>query len=177
MPRCKTCKSKFIPKVFLQKNCLLSPECIEAELLHKKELQKKSWRKEKKERKEALKTRTDYLNELQVVFNQFIRYRDKGNNCISCNKPAKKENAGHYRSVGGNPELRFNELNCFLQCEYCNTYLHANLINYRINLINKIGIDKVEWLEGKHEPKKYTIEELKGLKVLYKLKIKALKDL
>ncbi|MBV1928304.1 MAG: recombination protein NinG [Gammaproteobacteria bacterium] len=174
MPRCKTCKDKFEAKVFLQKNCMLKPECIEAELQHKKKLKQKSWNKEKAVRKEALKTRTDYLKELQVVFNKFIRLRDKGNNCISCNKPAKKENAGHYRSVGGNPELRFEESNCYLQCEYCNTYNHGNLINYRINLIKKIGIDKVEWLEGKHEPKNYTVEELKGLKVMYKLKIKQL---
>jgi hypothetical protein len=35
-------------------------------------------------------------------------------------------------------------------------------------------MEKDEWLEGKHEPKKYTIDELKGLKVLYRLKIKQL---
>ena len=161
-----------ILKFFLQKNCLKKDECIKAELELKKKESKKAWSKEKKERKEKLKTRTDYQNELQVIFNKWIRLRDKGNNCISCNKPPKKENAGHYRSVGGNPELRFEPLNNNLQCEYCNTYLHGNLIDYRINLIKKIGIEKVEWLEGKHEPKKYTIDELKGLKVLYKLKIK-----
>lgn len=134
----------------------------------------KEWNKEKKVRKEALKTLSEYKKELQVIFNKFIRLRDKGLNCISCNKPAKKENAGHYRSVGGNPELRFEELNNNLQCEYCNTYLHGNLIDYRINLIKKIGIDKVEWLEGKHDPKHYTIEQIKGLKVMYRLKIKQL---
>ena len=132
----------------------------------------KEWNKEKKVRKEALKTLSEYKKELQVIFNKFIRLRDKGLNCISCNKPAKKENAGHYRSVGGNPELRFEELNNNLQCEYCNTYLHGNLIDYRINLIKKIGIKKVEWLEGKHDPKHYTIEQIKGLKVMYRLKIK-----
>ena len=110
----------------------------------------KEWNKEKKVRKEALKTLSEYKKELQVIFNKFIRLRDKGLNCISCNKPAKKENAGHYRSVGGNPELRFEELN------------------------KKIGIKKVEWLEGKHDPKHYTIEQIKGLKVMYRLKIKQL---
>ena len=134
----------------------------------------KEWNKEKKVRKEALKTLSEYKKELQVIFNKFIRLRDKGLNCISCNKPAKKENAGHYRSVGGNPELRFEELNNNLQCEYCNTYMHGNLIDYRINLIKKIGIDKVEFLEGKHDPKHYTIEQIKGLKVMYREKIKQL---
>ena len=174
MPRCKKCKIKFEPKVFLQKHCMENTECINAELEHKKVIAKKKWNKEKKVRKEALKTLSEYKKELQIIFNKFIRLRDKGLNCISCNKPCKKENAGHYRSVGGNPELRFEELNNNLQCEYCNTYLHGNLIDYRINLIKKIGIEKVEFLEGKHEPKHYTIEQIKGLKVIYRLKIKQL---
>jgi hypothetical protein len=176
MARCKTCKDKFETKVFLQKNCLKKDECIKAELKLKKQAAKKKWNKEKKQRKEELKTLSDHIKELQVIFNQWIRLRDKGNNCISCNKPSKKENAGHYRSAGGNPELRFEPLNVHLQCEYCNTYLHGNLIDYRINLIKKIGLEKVEWLEGYHEPKNYTIDQIKGLKVLYKLKIKNLKD-
>ena len=175
--KCKNCKDKFIPKVFNIKYCdkeLCRSVMIKEALKKSKAKKVKEWNKEKKVRKEALKTLSEYKKELQVIFNKFIRLRDKGLNCISCNKPAKKENAGHYRSVGGNPELRFEELNNNLQCEYCNTYLHGNLIDYRINLIKKIGIDKVEWLEGKHDPKHYTIEQIKGLKVMYRLKIKQL---
>ena len=168
--RCKICREKFEPKFFLQKTCF-NTECI---LEYSKQDKAKKWKVEKKFRKEALKTRSDHLNELQVIFNKCIRLRDKGNNCISCNKPAKKENAGHYRSVGSCPELRLEPLNVHLQCEYCNTYLHANLIKYRINLIHKIGLNSVEWLEGNHEPKKYSIEEIKELKILYKQKIKEL---
>ena len=175
--KCKNCKSKFEQKYFLQKYCNddTCQNLMIKEALKKSKAKKvKEWNKEKKVRKEALKTLSEYKKELQVIFNKFIRLRDKGLNCISCNKPAKKENAGHYRSVGGNPELRFEELNNNLQCEYCNTYLHGNLIDYRINLIKKIGIKKVEWLEGKHDPKHYTIEQIKGLKVMYRLKIKQL---
>ena len=98
MPRCKTCREKFEPKTFNQKNCFKNQECINAELELKKKLHSKSWNKEKKERKEKLKTNSDYLKELQVIFNKWIRLRDQGLNCISCQKPAKKENAGHYRS-------------------------------------------------------------------------------
>ena len=117
MPRCKVCREKFEPKFFLQKSCLKA-ECV---LEYSKQDKAKKWKVEKKFRKEALKTRSDHLNELQVIFNKWIRLRDKGNNCISCNKPAKKENAGHYRSVGSCPELRLEPLNVHLQCEYCNT--------------------------------------------------------
>ena len=174
MKLCKNCKEPFKPTYnSVQQVC--SFECsIELSKTLAEKKKAKQWNKEKKVRKEKLKTNSDYLKELQVVFNKWVRLRDQGLNCISCQKPAKKENAGHYRSVGGNPELRFEPLNNNLQCEYCNTYLHGNLIDYRINLIKKIGLEKVEWLEGYHEPKKYTIDELKGLKVMYKLKIKQL---
>ena len=100
--------------------------------------------------------------------------RDKNLLCISCQKPPKKRNAGHYRSVGACPELRFEELNCHMQCEHCNTYLSGNLIEYRKNLILKIGVEKVEFLESKHEPKKYTIDEIKEIKAKYKQKLKGL---
>lgn len=129
-------------------------------------------RKKKKDARESIKTRNDWINDLQKIFNKWIRQRDKGNSCISCGKTGKKENAGHYRSVGGNPELRIEPLNCHLQCEWCNTYLHGNLINYRINLIKKIGLEKVEWLEGKHEYLKLSIPEMKELIIKYKLRIK-----
>jgi len=177
MPRCKNCKDKFNAKVFNQKFCL-KDECIKIsiDLMLKKvrENKKKEWNKEKKERKERLKTKGDYLKEVQTVFNKWIRLRDNGLNCISCKKKCKKENAGHYRSVGSSPELRFEPLNVHLQCEYCNTYLHGNLINYRINLIKKIGIKNVEWLESNHNVKRYNIDDLIKLKEYYKKKIKEL---
>ena len=170
---CKGCKKKF--EQLRSNQVVCSFECsidYTNELKEKKE--RKEWRAKKKRIKESLKTHSDYTKELQIVFNKYIRLRDKGNNCISCNKPAKKENAGHYRSVGSCPELRFKETNVHLQCEYCNTHLHGNLIEYRRNLIKKIGVEEVELLENYHIPMKYSIPELIEMKVIYRDKIKKL---
>ena len=180
MPRCRSCKKKFIPRYFLQKHCLDNTECIKAmkdEAVEKERKKKaKEWKREKKQLKEKLKTHSDYIKEVQKVFNEYIRLRDKLKGCISCGKKDTGQyHAGHYRSAGGNPELRFEELNVWKQCATCNTYLHGNLINYRINLIKEIGVKKVEWLEGKHEPRKYSILELKELKQHYKSLIKQMK--
>ena len=110
----------------------------------------------------------------QKAFNAFIRARDIDLPCISCDRYHDgRYDAGHYKSVGSSPELRFNEDNCHKQCHWnCNINLSGNIENYRINLVKKIGVDKVEWLEGPHEPKKYTCEELKEIELLYKDKIK-----
>ena len=176
--RCRTCKDKFEPKTFLQKNCFKNQECINAELELKKKLHSKLWNKEKKERKEALKTNSDYVRELQVVFNKFIRLRDKEKGCISCEKPLNtKFDAGHFYSTGSYPELRFNEDNVFGQCVHCNQHRHGNLIDYGLRLPLRIGEERINKLiELSNVPKKYTIDELKGLKVLYNLKIKQLEN-
>lgn len=161
--KCKNCNELFTPHNSLQKAC--SPRCaldiVEAD-------KKKEFRRETKRLKEKLKTRSDWMREAQIACNRYIRARDAGKPCISCwRNSGAKMNAGHYRSVGSCPELRFNELNIHLQCEHCNSYLSGNAIEYRKNLSEMIGNDLLEYLEGPHEAKKYTIEELKEIKQLY----------
>ena len=171
--RCKHCKTTFTPKHFNQKNCMETDECVGAFLSDLTKANNTKWRKEKKERKEALKTRSEWMQDLQDVFNTFIRTRDKDKPCISCGTFTGKMNAGHYKSVGGSPELRFNELNVHKQCEYCNTHLSANLIEYRIGLVKRIGVEQVEFLERKdHAPLKLSVDEIKEQIKVYRDKIK-----
>lgn len=133
-------------------------------------------RKEIKARKEKLKSRADHMRETQVVFNEWIRLRDAALPCVSCGRHHEGQyHAGHYRTVGANPELRFEPLNVWKQCAPCNNHKSGDIVNYRIELVKRIGADKVNWLEGPHEPKRYTIEELKTIKAEYRAKTKELK--
>ena len=86
-----------------------------------------------------------------------------------------KYDAGHYRTVGSNPALRFKPLNCHRQCSPCNTQLSWNIVNYRIALVKRIGAEAVDWLEGPHEAKKYTVEDLKAMTADYRAKTRELK--
>lgn len=86
------------------------------------------------------------LKKAQIVFNKWIRERDKDLGCISCGSWSNPQ-AGHYLSQGHHSALRFNEFNVNRQCLRCNSFLHGNLINYRIGLVKKIGEDKVNELE------------------------------
>jgi hypothetical protein len=169
MPRCKNCKEKFEPKTFLQKYCLKS-ECIKVFVEKTKEQQ---WKKTKAKAKLDLMTLSDYLKLAQQVFNKFIRLRDKGQVCISCQKKPLKENAGHFFNANNHYNVRFDERNVHLQCEHCNTYLSANLIEYQRNLIHKIGIESYNELEAEaRKTRKFTIDELKEIMAIYKKKIK-----
>lgn len=176
--KCKNCKQVFKPRKFNWKYCE-SDVCNNIgvqELIKKVRAKKeKENRKKTKKEKEALLTHRDYLKLFQTVFNTYIRTRDKDLPCISCGKNNEKQfHAGHYRSVGSCPELRFSELNVWRQCATCNTYLHGNLIEYRKELIKRIGVDQVEWLEGPQPSNKLMIPEIKSKIVEYKLKIKGL---
>ena len=79
-------------------------------------------------------------------FNKFIRERDFAFGCISCGERVTQ--AGHYRSAGHHPHLRFNEQNVNGQCTRCNLFLRGNLIDYRKGLVKKIGILEVDGLES-----------------------------
>ena len=173
--KCKFCQKPFQSMRSLQQVC--SPSCGIA-LAQVKQAKKndKEYDKVTKELKKKLKTRGDYLRECQTAFNAFIRLRDKDLPCISCQRHHTGQyHAGHYRSVGSAPELRFNELQVNAQCSACNNYLSGNLIEYRKNLIKKIGLDAVERIEGNHDMPKLSIQEIQELTVFYKQKIKEIK--
>jgi len=167
--KCKFCRVEFTPTKPLQQVCGF--ECA-LELAKNKRI--KTVKKEVKEAKLKLKSRSDWLKDTQVVFNKYIRLRDQDDGCISCgSKSAAAYHAGHYRSIGSAGHLRFNELNCHRQCSACNTHLSGNLIRYRLGLIRKIGIQSLETLEHDNNTVKWSVEEIKLLKAQFSAKIKA----
>lgn len=177
--RCSHCRKKGSQeemllrqlKAFCGTNCFAEWAAANVSKLAKKGRQIES--KIHKAKKESLKTKGEHLREAQTAFNAYIRLRDAEEPCISCGKfHTGQYHAGHYRSVGSSPELRFEPLNNHKQCAPCNNHLSGNLIKYRINLIEKIGLEKVEWLEGPHEPKRYTIEQIKEIKAHYRKRVR-----
>ena len=171
--KCKNCKEKFEPIRFNMKYCL-NDECVRVWVESEKA---KTWKKTKAKAKLDLMTLSDYLKLTQQIFNKYIRLRDKHELCISCKKPPKKQNAGHYFSSGGHSNVRFDEDNVHLQCEHCNTFLSGNLLNYQIEIEKRIGAEKLIELQAKaHVVKKWSIDELKEIMVIYKKKIKELEN-
>ena len=179
--RCKQCRKELKPAAqcddIIEKKGYCGPSCLIAHTKAKQaEKQARAKRREIRQAKERLKTRSDWMKEAQQAFNAYIRARDAGKPCISCGAVASNEgymswgncHAGHYRSIGACPELRFEESNVHNQCAKCNIYKSGNVVEYRINLIKRIGLDQVEWLEQDHDPKKYTIDDLKEIRDKYR---------
>ncbi len=154
---CPICSVKFTPLRPIQKVCGAS--CAIQHAITQREKKRAQAeriadmadRKVIKLKLEALKPLSYWADKAQVAVNAYIRARDAEQPCISCGRYHQgKVNAGHYRSRGAMAALRYHHDNIHLQCEPCNTSKSGNQLEYRIRLIQKIGVDRVEWLEGNH---------------------------
>jgi hypothetical protein len=179
--KCRICKESFQP--FNSTAYACSPECALAAVKaanakkHAKEVREGQKRDKQalRTRKAALMTRNDHLKLAQQSFNRFIRLRDAHLPCISCARfHTGKWNAGHYKSAGAHPELRFDESNVHRQCEPCNSHLSGSIDKYRPNLLLKIGKEELTRIEGHIPLIKLTIEDITAIKVKYRAKCKEL---
>lgn len=116
----------------------------------------KAGRKRRQEKRESLKSKSQWDKEAQSAFNRYIRIRDEGKECVSCGNPLLGKcnyltgsaiDASHYRSRGAASHLKFNVFNVHSACTRCNRQLSGNAVEYRIRLIDRIGLERVERLE------------------------------
>jgi hypothetical protein len=170
---CKHCGREFLQLRPMQAVC--SAICAARKVKAARAQEKKSLR----ERKAALKTIPELKREAQRAFNAWIRDRDKDQPCISCGKPPGDltklhagRDAGHYRSTGSADHLRFHEDNCHAQCVHCNQWGAGRAVDYRIGLVARIGLERVEALESNNESVKWTRDLLIGIRDTYKAKLK-----
>ncbi len=100
----------------------------------------------------------------KIVFHQWVRQRDENDPCISCGKFHEDYDAGHYVPQGKSSFLRFHEWNVNKEGKGCNSFDEFHLIGYRKNLITKIGLENVEWLEeNRFVVKRWTRTELEEI--------------
>lgn len=181
--KCKACKTPFTPARSTQTACGI--DCA-MQLAHEKkvkvaECDRLDTVRKDRARKERLKTRRDWEKEAQAAFNAYIRERDKGQPCICCGLPLSAGDVGghydcgHYRSTGSAPHLRFHEDNAHAQRKQCNRWGAGRAVDYRLGLIARIGLARVEALEADQTPRKYTADELKAIRDEYRAKARELK--
>ena len=179
--KCKACKELFTPFSSLSKAC--SPICAlklvddankKKEQAKDKDDNKKFAAKKKEFWANDLKTRKDAA---KLWCHAYIRERDKGNNCICCNKPMTgKVDAGHWIESGNYPAIRYDEDNIHAQSVHCNRYKGGDSGDYERNLREKIGDSRVDDLLSKKNIQiKRTCEDYKAIEEYYKAKLKALK--
>lgn len=132
-------------------------------------------------KRDKLKTRADWIKDAQTAFNAWVRLRDAGKPCICCGRHSAGQthggdfDAGHYRSRGSAPHLRFDERNVHAQLKQCNRYDSGNVVGYRMGLIQRVGLELVEALECDQTPRNHTIDDLRAIKADYAARARELK--
>lgn len=178
--KCPICTTEYTPRSSLQKVCHnykcameFNRQVDERNAAREIRKQERLQREDLRQRRERLKGKSEWNREAQAAVNKFIFWRDYGDPCIACGKPLNygvrggAVDASHYRSRGAAPWLRFNVFNNNAGCVHCNRDLSGNLIPYRINLIEKFGLHRVERIEHDNTVRKFDIEYLKRVKSIF----------
>lgn len=160
---CPSCLSDWIGTTEKGKEYIKSLRIVSKKRVEKQEKEKT------KRMKEALKNKSYFEKILQKEVNKIVRLTDFSKSCISCEHGhytpfTRKADAGHYKSIGSNPTLRFHFDNIHKQCSICNTHLSANISGYQKGLVARYGEDyfeKVEALASVHKVLNLSVPEIK----------------
>jgi len=149
---CAVCKTKFTPQRMAAKVC--SPFCAmtfaRSVTGKAKKIAAVKERKADQEKRETQKTPTKLETECRAIVQKIARIRDRRDGCISCHMPADYSgqwHGSHFRPAGNNAAVQFHLWNIHKACAQCNLFKGGNLSAYRPRLVEKIGADRVEWLE------------------------------
>ncbi len=184
MKKCKVCKHPFEPQYNTTEVVCRSQECRYTYGMKVIEQKRKEFKRQcAKEKKAFYDKQSSYpklLKEARKVFQLWVRIRDNNQPCISCGKKvADKWDGGHWWKAELFTGLIFHEDNVHKQCVSCNKHQDGNGNEYRIGLVKRIGIERVEWLESNKDrlrSYRYTREELQEIKQKYGELVKQLKN-
>ena len=148
MKKCKKCENDFTPHKYAtsQTKC---KECIFAEQKEKLCVYRERQLVKPKKPQKPIKLKID--KEWKQIAD-FIKKRDAGNPCISCEKQMKdfEIQAGHFISRAKSSVLYYDKRNIHAQCWECNNNhqkQQETQERFRNGLIARYGIEYVEILE------------------------------
>ena len=194
MPRCKYCSDLYKPARTMQPGRVCNS--IECQAKHADEniaaQRKKRAQAERIAKAEDRKVIKAKLLEMEPKsywwkiakrwFHLWVRTRDEGKECISCDtlliktgKVGGDYDAGHRRSVGSAKHLEFDERNVHGQCKYCNDRLSGNPDGYNAKLPSRIGKEAYDALMADQAPRNLTADDYKHIADRYKQLLKELR--
>ena len=141
------CSKEFMPARPMQSVC--GPVCAG----RKVRAAKAQERAQTRERKEKLKRVSEWEAECRAIVQKIARIRDRNDGCISCHMGPNYDgqwHGSHYRSVGACSATQFHLWNIHKACAQCNLHKGGNREFYRPRLVEKIGLDRVEWLDAQN---------------------------
>src|SRR3990167_4089808 len=112
------------------------------------------WKKKRVNRKSKLPSISKLIKTADALFSASVRQlganKEGLNQCYTCKKwfSIKKLHCGHFLSRYYKT-ARWDKDNARPQCMMCNLWKKGDTVNFRINLVNEIGVERVEIVEAK----------------------------
>jgi hypothetical protein len=173
----KSCRAPFEPRSTWAQAC--SPECAAIVAQQKREADERKADKAKLIEMKPLKW---WRKKAKTSMHSFVRVRDEGKPCASCDTLLLKlgrmggdYDAGHFRPVGLAKHLEFDIRNIWGQCKYCNDRLRGNFQAYEQRLRLREGDAFVDELLADNEPRHLKIHDYQEIEATYKAKLKEIR--
>lgn len=175
-PKPRKCKAKGCEQQFIPRNSMHVACCgscahfiVRAKNEQAEQRKRSDERKADRAKREELKPLSYWADRAQKQVNRYVRLRDRGKPCISCDTEWKPNfQAGHWLTTKARPELRFNLDNIAAQCVQCNLFKSGNQQLYRVALVQRIGPERVESLEGPHALPRWRKEDYQRIEAQFK---------
>ncbi len=129
---------------------------------------KESVTQHKREHKE--KDKTYWREQAQKAVNRYIRMRDRNESCPTCERPLNRGvqlQAGHFKTRGSHPAIRYVIQNIHGQCASCNLFTN-DLAKYEAFIVRKYGQEMLDWLNVEHGVYNFTVEDMQAIALHYK---------
>lgn len=175
---CVVCERVFVPWSSTQLVCRQS--CAMKKARADRLAAEKAEKESVKRRKEAIKKVSELEADCRKIVQEIARIRDHHEGCISCHMGPNYDgqwHGSHYRSHGGCSSLQFHLWNIHKACAQCNTHKAGNIAEYRPRLAQKIGADRVEWLDNQPKSQKFSREYLYRFKAVMGKRLRRMRKL
>lgn len=177
---CKVCTKKFPPFQTTQQVCGVICSLAHARQKHAKKMkqqhaiEKKVFNDNDLNKQLRLTQKAfNHLRRLQEL--AWFKARGLEPECISCGKQNMDWCCGHFKTVGAQGALRFDEMNTYLQCNrYCNMGLSGNISGnkntrgYKVGLAERFGPKMarkiLRYCSSKTAARKWTCDELRVMR-------------
>lgn len=161
---CDVCKTLYTPARMGQRVCSVPCATKSAKKARKEAVEAaRVERKQDRARLEKLKKISELETDCRKIVQEIARIRDREDGCISCHLGPNYDgqwHGSHYRSHGGCSSLQFHLWNIHKSCAQCNKFKAGNIAEYRPRLVEKIGADRVDWLDNQPKSQKFSREYL-----------------
>lgn len=176
--KCKICRTPFTKRNISHKVCSVECSAILGKEINDKKLLKEEveaikinndFQKAKQVNSDTKKLNADFEN-TKTQTHEYVRLRDEGKNCSSCDVLWNKEfQACHFYKAETNSSIRFDLDNIHGGCKRCNLFLDGNFEGYSLRLPKVLGKERFAALTarfelGKKFTKQWTRTELKEIR-------------